>query len=287
MDIKTYLAKHYQPSSVKAYLRDIEQYLATQKAPERARYQDIIRYLNEQRKTQKPASLNRILQSIKKYYNYLLAIGKRTDHPAQSIQIKDEHSKGYAKKLLTAEQLQALWQHVLARKSRYQLLKNRNISMLGLLLYQGLTAGEIKRLRPENIDLQAARVHVPSSPRLNARQLRLEAPQILPLYQYLDQDRPKLLNSPQSSLFINKLGQPESGETLGYLLKTARPQFKPLTFNPKTVRMSVLASKFKAGWSLLQVQYFAGHRYPSSTQRYQQSDLEALENSLATYHLLG
>jgi integrase/recombinase XerD len=229
------------------------------------------------------------LQSIKKYYNYLIAIGKRTDHPAQSIQIKDEHSKGYfaAKKLLTAEQLEALWQYALDKKSRYQALKNRNISMLGLLIHQGLTAGEIKRLTPQNIDLQAAKIHVPSSPRLKARQLKLAAPQILPLYQYLDQDRPKLLKSPQTSLFINKLGQPESGETLGYLLKTARPPFKPLQFNPKTVRMSVLASKFKAGWSLLQVQYFAGHRYPSSTQRYQQSDLEALETSLKTYHPLA
>ena len=289
MDIKTYLYKHYQPSSAKCYLREINYYLQRTPTAATADYKTVLAYIKEQRKSQKSASLNRILQSIKKYYNYLIYIEKREDNPAAEIQIKDYHSRGYldGKRLLSPAELDQLWQHFLTRKNRYKLLKNRNISMTGLLIHQGLTSGEIRKLTTQNIDLEAAKVKIPKSVRQQARHLKLHASQILPLYKYLNEDRPNLLNTEVEALFVNKLGQAESGETLHYLLQTARPYFKPHKFNPKTIRMSVIARKFKEGLPLLEVQYFAGHYTPSSTERYKTSDLEALKQSILKYHPLS
>ncbi|MCP4439363.1 MAG: site-specific integrase [Aureispira sp.] len=289
MDIKTYLYKYYQPSSAKTYLREINHFLAVNQAAQNLDYKSVLAYINQQRKHQKPASLHRILQAIKKYYNYLIYIEQREDNPAQNIQIKDYYSKSYfdGKRLLNLEELDLLWTHFLNRKNRYTLLKNRNISMLGLLLHQGLGSGEIKNLKPQNIDLEAGKVLVPKSNRLNSRQLKLNSSQILPFYKYLKEDRPKLINKGVTALFINKLGNKEGGETLHYLLETARPYFKPHKFNPKTIRMSVLARKFKEGLSLLEVQYFAGHQNPSSTERYKSSDLEQLKQSILKYHPLA
>jgi len=291
MDIKTYLNKHYQASTAKAYYREIQQYLQALPKAEKADYKTVVGYLEQLRSTQSPACIHRILQSIKKYYNYLLDQEKRQDHPAESIRIKDYHAKGYfdGKRLLPPEEIDRLWQYFLQEKGRYRLLRNRNTSMLGLLLHQGLTTGEIKHLKPHHIKLKKAQVNVPASHRLRARQLPLEPSQILPLYRYLQEDRPKLLQATPNiqSLFVSKNGRAESGETLSYLLQKARPHFKPYAFNPKTIRMSVIARQFKKGRSLLQVQYFAGHKNPSSTERYKSSDLEALQSSIKKYHPLN
>ncbi len=74
--------------------------------------------------------------------------------------------------------------------------------------------------------------------------------------------------------------------SLQYLIKTAKDIVLTKRFNPKTIRMSVIADQFKKGHSLQQVQYFAGHRYPSSTERYKSSHLQALQQGILKHHPL-
>ncbi|WP_368667166.1 site-specific integrase, partial [Aureispira sp. CCB-QB1] len=68
MTLNNYLTGKYTPSTVKSYEREIKIYLQACPNAQSATYQDIINYINTQRKTQNPSSINRILQSIKKYY---------------------------------------------------------------------------------------------------------------------------------------------------------------------------------------------------------------------------
>jgi integrase/recombinase XerD len=160
--------------------------------------------------------------------------------------------------------------------------------MISLLLFQGLRSGEVRRLSIENINLDKTQIYIPKSHDSNARTLALEPCQILPLYQYINEDRIKLLkgNKEEKALFISKLGRADNGETLHYLIESNRHIIKGKTINPKTIRMSVIAEQFKKGKSLQEVQYFAGHRYPSSTERYKSNHLQALQQGILKHHPL-
>jgi integrase/recombinase XerD len=275
---------------VKSYEREIKLYLQALPHAQSATYQDIINYINTKRKKQNPSSINRILQSIKKYYNYLVDSELREDNPAQFINLKDtkRRNNSVQKRLLSSTEIQQLWQHFLDEKYRYKVLRNRNLSMISLLLFQGLRGGEVRRLSIENINLEETQIYIPKSHDGNARTLALEPCQILPLYQYLNQDRIELLKgeSKEKALFISKLGRADNGETLHYLIESNRHIIKGKTINPKTIRMSVIAEQFKKGKNLQEVQYFAGHRYPSSTERYKSNHLQALQQGILKHHPL-
>lgn len=290
MTLKSYLKSKYTTSTVKSYEREIRIYLEVLPHAQSATYQDIINYINTKRKTQNPSSINRILQSIKKYYNYLVDSELREDNPAQFINLKDTKRRNNAvqKRLLSSIEIEQLWQHFLDKKYRYNILRNRNLSMISLLLFQGLRGGEMRRLSIENINLEKTQIYIPKSHDSSARTLALEPCQILPLYQYICQDRIELLkeNKEEKTLFISKLGRADNGETLHYLIKSNRYIIKGKTINPKTIRMSVIAEQFKKGKSLQAVQYFAGHRYPSSTERYKSNHLQALQQGILKHHPL-
>jgi integrase/recombinase XerD len=275
---------------VKSYEREIKLYLQALPAAQSATYQDIINYINTKRKKQNPSSINRILQSIKKYYNYLIDSELREDNPAQFINLKDSKRRNNSvqKWLLSSTEIQQLWQHFLDKKYRYKVLRNRNLSMISLLLFQGLRGGEVRRLSIENINLEETQIYIPKSHDGNARTLALEPCQILPLYQYINEDRIKLLkgDNKEKALFISKRGRADNGETLHYLIESNRHIIKGKTINPKTIRMSVIAEQFKKGKSLQEVQYFAGHRYPSSTERYKSNHLQALQQGILKHHPL-
>lgn len=289
MTLQDYLQSKYTPKSSKSYYRDISLYQAAQPQAATASYSQIIAYLEQLRKSQTPSSMKRILQSIKKYYNYLAFTEQRRDNPAASIQLKDaQRAVGILpNNLLSSAEIKQLWQHLVDKQWRYKLLKNRNLSMLSLVLYQGLTSREIQQMQPSNIQLPSGKVYVAGSSRTHARTLALQPCQILPLYDYLQKDRAALLQGKTSkSLFINKLGRAETGESLHYLLESNSYVIPDKKVNPKQVRMSVLAEQFRQGKSLEQVQYFAGHKYPSSTERYNFNHLQALKEEILAHHPL-
>ena len=235
--------------------------------------------------------MNRILQSIKKYYNYLVEAEIRVDNPAQYIQIKDNKNKHRlgGKRLLNKEDLQALWQHLIETKPRQAQMKRRNLGLLSLVFFQALRTGEIKAINVEDINLAKGELYIKESSKNRARTLVLDKKQLLLLYEYIYQDRPNLVenNPKEKALFITRKGGREQGETVHTLIKKLRNYYPNININPNLIRMSVIAQKFKEGNSLQVVQYFAGHRYPSSTERYKSSDIEALKAGILKHHPLG
>ena len=83
------------------------------------------------------------------------------------------------------------------------------------------------------------------------------------------------------------MGTPETGEGIGYLLETAKHLFPNRNLNTKTIRQSVIVNLLKSGHDLRLVQVFAGHKYPSSTEKYRQTEVEELKNEVLKYHPLG
>ncbi|MBS4013938.1 MAG: integrase [Bacteroidetes bacterium] len=60
----------------------------------------------------------------------------------------------------------------------------------------------------------------------------------------------------------------------------------PGILNPKQIRLSVISNWLKTH-NLRQVQYMAGHKYVSSTERYQENDVSSLQNKLEKCHPLN
>ena len=60
----------------------------------------------------------------------------------------------------------------------------------------------------------------------------------------------------------------------------------PEIMHAKQIRSSVITYWLK-NHNLRQVQYFAGHKYVSSTERYQLNNLDNLQNKLEKYHPLS
>ena len=283
MELKNYLKSKYTASTVASYEREIIRYLEENPNAATANYNDIINHIGIVRKRHKTAAVHRILQSIKKYYDYLQVAEIRTDHPCKSLNLNDKPSKQV--------QLQDLFdetelEQLLERKERYKILGNRNRVITGFLIYQGMQSSEITRLKLEDINLAEPTVHIGGTKRTNARTLQLKSKQILPLYKYLEQDRKQLITSETEQLILTKKGTEENGEGISYLIETQKYRFPNRRLNPKTIRQSVIANRLKEGVDLRKVQHFAGHKYPSSTERYRINNIDELKQGIKKYHPL-
>jgi len=281
MTLSDYLSDRYTPGTASRYLREIEKLRAVLPHAEQATYNDLVGYLGELRPHYQ--HLGPVLHALKAYYQYLIDTGQRDDHPAQAIRLRDQPGRDIAlERLFSPQELDTLLQ----RTERYPLLKHRNLLALSLLIYQALTNGDLTRLRLDDLQLESGTIHIRPTHRSNARTLSLKPQQIHWLHQYLDHDRPKLLRAPTDCLLISSRCTPETAEGISYLVETCKPRFPHRTLNAKTIRQSVIANLLQAGHDLRVVQAFAGHKYPSTTERYRQSPLAALQQAVQQHHPL-
>jgi len=283
MEFKQYLIERVAPSTAKRYEREVELFFSSVENPKTATYQQIMDYLGEVRKQKKGKQLAVILHAIKKYYSYLLAADLRQDHPCRYIKLRDKSSRDIQlQDLFKTEELEIL----LEKKERYILLKNRNQIIISLLIYQALTNGEVKKIDLNDINLEQGTIYIKPGRKTNSRTLKLQAKQIYWLMKYLYEDRPKLLKIESEKLIISSRGTAETGEGIGYLIETCRHLFPNKKLNAKTIRQSVITNLLKSGADLRLVQAFAGHKYPSTTERYKQTQVEELKNQILKYHPL-
>lgn len=290
--LREYLKERVAPSTSKRYLREIELFFLSSEEkgiyPKTATYSQVMDYLGELRKKTKSNNINPIaigcsLHGIKKYYSYLIATGQRKDHPCRYIKLRDKISRDIQlQDLFKAEELGLL----LERKERYVLLKNRNQIIISLLIYQALTNGEVKSLDLNDINLEQGTIYIKPGRKTNSRTLKLQSKQVFWIMNYLQNDRPKLLKVNSEKLIISKLGTAESGEGICYLIETLRHLFPEKRLNAKTIRQSVITNLLTKGKDLRIVQAFAGHKYPSTTEKYKQTQVEELKNQILKYHPL-
>ncbi len=287
MTLKEYLQSRHTKGTAKRYQRDIENYLqiVTEKKAIKATYSDIMDYIEILRsKYKNPETIKVIIQSLKKYYYWLNHTGQRKTHPCRNLKLKDKTNKDIQiQDLFTPEELELL----LERKERYKDLKIKNQVIISLLIYQGLTRNDIVNLIITDIDLSEGTIYIKSDTRTNSRTLKLKRKQIMLLHNYITESRIKLNKTgPCDLLILTKLGTPETGEGISYLLETAKHLFPERNLNAKTIRQSVIANLLKSGHDLRLVQTFAGHKYPGSTEKYRQTGIEELKAGIEKYHPL-
>ncbi len=150
------------------------------------------------------------------------------------------------------------------------------------MVYQGLGTRDLGLLKLEDLQLNKGKLYVSSSRKSNARELELKSWQVMGLMEYQGEIRPLLqqrIDNYSEKLF--PLNTRFMVITSGIIKKLRNYNRK--VENIKQIRASVITSWLKQ-YNLRKVQYLAGHRYISSTERYEQDDLERLEEMINQYH---
>lgn len=284
MELIDYLRRKLSEKSVKKYLHDIKQYRIYNANHETAGHKEVMDHIGYLRRSGiKTQTVRTTLFSIKKYYDYLQRSGIRDDHPCKFIKLRDGKSEDIQlQDLFTSLELESL----LEREERFEVNRLKNQIIISLLIYQGLTVGELVRVGVEDLDLEQGEIYIRSSRRLNERTLKLKSNQIMMLYKYVNEVRSKVINCETEQLVLTMRGRAEKADGVHYLIETLRNKYPSRRLTPTTIRQSVITNLLKAGNDLRIVQVFAGHKYTHTTEKYKQTSVEELKKEVEKYHPL-
>ena len=285
MDFKIYLQQRKNsPKSIESHQRNIKQFenwlLSEGLTLSIINQSDILSYLRYCKETGNGnRTLNHKLNSIRKYFNSQ----EVKSNPCLNLKIKGI-TKSLPSDLLTENELQNLYE----THPEKTLQNQRDKVMLGLLIYQALTTNELMNLGLKDVDQEFGILEIRSGRKSNYRRLKLENHQLESIKSYLINTRPKLerqsgIISQQLLITSGKSTQKEKlKNTIKELMNRLKKQHNYFK-NARQLRGSRIALWLEEN-NLRQVQYMAGHRYISSTERYQMNKVDDLQKALDKYH---
>jgi site-specific recombinase XerD len=301
MTLKDYIRQHYSEKSVPRYIQQINQFISYQGGEiNKTNYSEVVEYIGILRERNlHPKSLKNHLFSLKIYFRYLVAVGKRQDHPCESLYLKDQIQRSIiVESLYSKEQLEELYntfespvdQRKWATKS--ESIKKRDKVILSLLIFQALTTTEIIELEVKDIDLEECAIEIKANESKGrrgnkARILALQSKQILLINDYLKVYRNDLWKKQKPSkrqdyFILNEEGLQLWGSYLNRMLSKGREPHE--IFTPLKIRQSVIANLLKEKNDTRVVQEFAGHRRTGSTEAYKRTGLEELKANIEKLH---
>ncbi len=289
MELKKYLAERYTQRSAHCYGLMIDHYCRHVSDPERARYKDVLLYLEKRKEEGRQSqTLLSYLASIKAYYDWLKKTGKRKDHPCKHLRLRDKIDHRISvQDLFSSTELELLFQQPPRVIPRLPSIVLRDKVILSLLIYQGLTTKNIVNLEVKDLDLEQATIHIRAETTLNARTLELHPKQIMLINRYLNEERPVLNKCTSDKLILTRRYAAERGCGVHDVVKAYRKLYSTKNLTPLAIRQSVIANLLKAGKDIRAVQVFAGHKSPMITERYQQTGIEELTAAVMKYHPLN
>jgi site-specific recombinase XerD len=268
---------------------------------------DIIKYLEylKATKNQNNHSRNTQLVAIKHYFEYLRQSEQIAANPTNLIKIRGTKKKQLYN-IYTAEELTQLLDdyHTIYirnfddkhipnnRKQNSHLSRHRNYVILSLLIYQGLHTNEIQKIQLQDINLTKATIKIHGSRQTNEKNLPLKAEQIGVIMHYTHDIRPQFAEhykEENEQLFLlntTSKAHREQSKNYNNLFISLRQKIKeinPNFQNFKQIRASVITNWIKTA-GLRKAQYYAGHRYISSTESYLPNNIEELKEDITKYN---
>lgn len=289
LTFKNYLYRvKFSEESVKSYLFQVDHFLSAHPNADNYEYKDIINVLEETGKYKpNPSYRIAILAAIKKYYDYLIEVGKRNDHPCRTIYIKNLSNSRRTvihNDLFSSSELELL----MNREERYQQMKHKNQVVISLLIYQGLVSSEVANMKVQHINLDEGKIFVKESRDLMRRHLEMHPKQYSIFNQYINKTRKELLKAESDVLVIGMRGTPITTGEVGYLVEQFKPFFSGRELNPGTIRQSVIANWLnEKKFPVEMVQLMAGHRWISSTARYKRTNDDEKRVLINRFHPMG
>jgi len=288
---RTYLEQqNYSETTIESYTKSINTFLKwckrNKETPELIDYKTFLKYLKylqRKGKTSKRTQKHQI-GITKIYFKYLLSENHRADNPIEDLNIKGV-KRSFNHNLLDADELEDLYysfetEHYQEEYHKYT--NKRAKVIIGLMVYQGLNTTDLSHLKTEHLQLNKGKIYVPSTKRSNARTLELKPWQIMEFIEYQNEVRPIIqdkIKTYDDQLFpINA-----RFNSITYQIFKKLKKYNQKVENAKQIRASVITN-WLGQYNLRKVQYLAGHRYISSTERYLQDDLENLHEIVNNFH---
>ena len=224
-----------------------------------------------------PKTINMEIKKISYYLDF-----KALPNVAEPIRVKGVQRR-IPHDLFTQKQLDHIYQNFPESQSQWTHKKTLRIYhlILGLRIYQGLQEQELAKLEIHHLQLDKGKIYVPSTKRANKRILDLKPFQILPLHEYLLTDRKSLNDKIEGNYLFHKKRLIRGMSRIKAMIK----RYEPRLTNMAQIRASTITNWLKH-YNLREVQYMAGHKYVSSTERYRMDTLEDLQQELEKYHPL-
>lgn len=281
--------KDYSKSTIEIYENGVKAFLTwieKHSYPvEQIRYADLMNYIkHSQRHGSSKSRIQNELLSIRHYFAYLIKTKKVKSNPAQGVYIR-----GIVRRLphdlVSYPELIKLYESFAVKDIRSQ----RDKVILGLLIFQGLTIEELETLKADHLSLREGKVIIAATQRTNERHLKLDASQVYELQEYVNKTRNRILYGPKvnepetiTQLIIGMEGGTTLSGEVGQLMKRLKHE--------KVKQASQIRASVIAEWTRLHdvriVQYMSGHKYVSSTERYQVTHLEDLQEQIRKFHPL-
>jgi integrase/recombinase XerD len=133
--------------------------------------------------------------------------------------------------------------------------------------------------------LQENKIYIPARRRSNSRTMDLLPQQVEHLTEYIQKVRPLLLELTDKKthcLFTSWGGSERFSNMHAVLLKIIK-RYMPQVKTFAQIRASVIAEWVKK-YNLREAQYLSGHRYVSSTEVYQETNVDDLKKNIQTFH---
>ena len=289
--------KHYS-----SYILDFLSFLDKDNTEaENATAKEVLNYLNHlQNKGLENKTRSIRLNVIKQFFNWQIEQKHRINNPISHIKIRGiKKQKLYP--IFDKEALEQIYTNYQIPTEQdknsncnwfksSQLSKTRNKTILSLIINQGITTKEIEKLTLKDLKLKEGKIYIAGSRKSNERTLELKSNQIIQLMEYQYNIRVELLKyreADNQKLFLSTptAGQREAKDSLQIwkgLTKEIKKQ-ESTFINFKQIRASVIVGWLKQ-YNLRQVQYMAGHKYVSSTEKYLINQTEDLQADIDNYH---
>ena len=283
--------KGYSKKSIRvqdSHIKRFKSWCITQNIdPESITYTQALEFIDSERvRGILNQSIIREINSIRIYFDYLVQSGKLKQNVIARIRIKQRQNRIHTG-TLNQQQLEKIyrdylglpeWEH---RTKTAKRLHQRNVVLLGLLVYQGITSGEIAKLEPSHVNLNEGKIYIPTTRKSNARHLRLQAGQVMAMQEYIDIYLTRSCQTEESWLFPGK----KHSDMVASVIIQAKKIHPELT-DARQIRSSVIMNWLKIH-NIRQVQYMAGHKSIRSTEQYRSQDLSNLTRQLELFHPLG
>jgi len=231
----------------------------------------------------KPITLQKYIGNLKIYFDYLTSENCREQNIIKEINIKGV-KRHIIHNILEFEELEDLYYSYPTNKGK-EIARKRNKIIIGLLVYQGMNTRDLQLLEVENVQLYKGKIEVPGTKKSNSREIELKPFQLMEFMEYINEVRPKILretNKATEQLLLPIGTSFKLHNTIGKMAKELKQINNGFT-DVKQIRTSVIIHWLKQN-GLRKTQYLAGHKYISSTERYQQDDLESLHETINNFH---
>jgi integrase/recombinase XerC len=223
-------------------------------------------YLQEDR-NHVPATVNRRLQTLRKFYDFAVEQGWTLANPASDAQLLSEVVSERSR-CLTSDDVDRLLASVRQGHSRRV---DRDWAIVQVLLHAGLKLGELTQLRLEDVDLDA------DPPHLNVCDTSGGSDRIVPLEDevcdalraYLPQRRAA---SGVDNLFVNRDGNALSTRTVQRLLHQYAQSADLDNLTTQSLRYVYASKVYESCGDLKKVSRLLGHRHLATTIRYLRSN---------------